>query len=77
MQLTEYEQKAIHKLGQAIHEGRWSNAGLVELIKLEGDYLNLKTIPRYAKSVGKTYPGVVKTREITNLFDVKWIIDND
>ena len=77
MQLTEYEQKAIHKLGQAIHEGRWSNAGLVELIKLEGDYLNLKTIPRYANSVGKTYPGVVKTREITNLFDVKWIIDND
>ncbi|HAQ21133.1 MAG TPA: hypothetical protein DCR40_18150 [Prolixibacteraceae bacterium] len=77
MQLTDYEYNAIAKLGRAIHDGKWSNAGLVELIKLEGDYLNLKTIPRYAKSVGKSYPGVVKAREITHLFDVKWIIDND
>ena len=77
MQLSDYEINAIKKLGQAIHEGKWSNAGLVELIKLEGEYLNLKTIPRYAESVGKSYPGIVKTKEVTHLFDVKWIIDND
>lgn len=35
MQLSDYEINAIRKLGQAIHEGKWSNAGLVELIKLE------------------------------------------
>ena len=61
-ELTEYERKALNKLGQSIVDGKWSNAGLVELIKLVGeDFLNIKTIPKYAKSVGKSYPGVVKT----------------
>lgn len=77
MQLSEYEQKALLKLEQAIQEDKWSNDGLVELLKLCGEYLNLMTIPRYAERVGKTYPGVVKTKEITELFGVKWIIDND
>ena len=77
-QLSEYERNALNKLGQSIVDGKWSNAGLVELIKLVGeDFLNIKTIPRYAEFVGKSYPGVVKTREITHLLGVKWIIDND
>ena len=76
-ELSDYERKAIIKLGESIHAGRWSNAGLVELIKLEGDFLNIKTIPKYAKSVGKSYPGVLKTKKVTEIFDVKWIIDND
>lgn len=78
MQLSEYEQKALNKLGQSIQDGRWSNEGLVELIKLVGDdFLNIKTIPRYAESVGKSYPGVLKTRPVTVIFGVKFIIHND
>ena len=37
MQLTEYEQASLLKLNKAIIEGRWSDRGLVELIKLEGE----------------------------------------
>lgn len=35
-QLTDYEMNAINKLGETIHQGKWSNDGLVELIKLCG-----------------------------------------
>jgi len=56
-QLSEYERNALNKLGKSIVDGKWSNAGLVELIKLVGeDFLNIKTIPNYAKFVGKSYP---------------------
>lgn len=76
-ELTEYERNALNKLGQSIIDGKWSNTGLVELIKLSGDFLNIKTIPNYAKSVGKTYPGVLKTKKVTEIFNVKFIIDNE
>ena len=32
-QLSEYEQLALNKLGQSIHDGKWSNTGLVQLKK--------------------------------------------
>lgn len=37
-QLTEYEQKALNKLGESIQSGKWSNDGLVQLIELVGDF---------------------------------------
>lgn len=44
MKLTDYERQSLHKLGESIHSGKWSNDGLVQLIELSGGYLNLKTI---------------------------------
>lgn len=32
--LTEYETLALHKLGESIHNGKWSNEGMVQLIEL-------------------------------------------
>ena len=55
MQLTEYEQKALQELGQSIQSGQWSNDGLVELIKLSGEFLNLKTIPDYCTDIMEDY----------------------
>lgn len=75
--LSDYEHKSIQKLGESIHAGKWSTDALVELFKLAGEYLNVQTIPNYAKSMGLSYPGVIKTRKVTELFDVKWIIEND
>lgn len=81
MQLSEYEQKALQKLGETIQSGQWSNAGLVELIKLVGnDFLNLKTVPDYCKATGLSYPGAIKPakgRKLEIIFNVKFIIDND
>lgn len=76
-QLSEYETNALKKLGESIHAGKWSNDGLVHLIELAGDYLNLKTIPDYAKSTRLSYNGVKKTRTIKTLFNTKFVIDND
>ncbi len=80
MQLTDYEQKALQKLGESIQSGQWSNSALVELIKLSGDFLNIKTIPDYCKATGMTYLGAIKPakgRKIEIIFNVKFIIDND
>lgn len=76
-QLTEYEDKSLQKLGEAIHEGKWSNEGLVQLIELAGEFLNLKSIQEFANQKGKSYNGIKKTKQITRLFGHKYIIDND
>ena len=79
MQLSNYETKSIQKLGESIHEGKWSNEGLVELIKLAGDYLNLMTIPDYSKRHHISYPASKKNyghRQNIKLFNCSFIIDN-
>jgi hypothetical protein len=53
------------------------NDSLVELFKSMGMYLNLKTIPDYAKANGLSYEGVRKCRKIETIFGVKFVIDND
>ena len=49
--LSDYELLAINKLGDSIQNGKWSNDGLVQLIELAGSFLNLQTIPDYAKRI--------------------------
>lgn len=78
--LTEYEQLALNKLGESIFSGKWSNEGLVELIKLSGEFLNIKTVPDYCKHTGMSYTGAVKQtkhRKIEIIFNTKYIIDNE
>lgn len=75
--LSQYETLALQKLGEAIHQGKWSNDGLVQLIELSGDYLNLQTIPDFANTNKLSYNGVKKTREIREIFNVKFVIENE
>jgi len=75
-ELTKYEKDSLQKLGESIHSGRWSNAGLVQLIELAGCFLNLKTIPGYCRSTGISYNGAKNNRQVVKLFDVKFIVDN-
>jgi hypothetical protein len=75
--ISEYESIALKKLGESIHQGKWSNDGLVQLIELAGDYLNLQTIPDYSKSRKISYNGVKKTRDIRTIKGIKFVIDND
>lgn len=76
-QLTDYERLALNKLGESIHNGKWSNDGLVQLIILLGEYLNLQTIPNYCKDHNITYSGAKKFRKVTEIFKTKYIIDNE
>lgn len=52
------------------------NNSLVELMQLCGDLLNIKTPSAYAKANGLTYQGVVKCRQIEQIFGVKFVVDN-
>jgi hypothetical protein len=56
--------------------GQIDNDCLVQLIELAGTYLNLQTIPNYAKENSMSYNGVKKHRTIKELFQVKFVIDN-
>ena len=80
MKLSNYEQKSLKKLEETIQKGNWSNNALVELIKLAGEYLNIKTVAKYAADNKISYPGAnkeTKNRKIKIIFDTKFIIDNN
>ena len=76
MKLTEYEQNSLNKLGNSIHDGKWSTEGMVQLIELVGMYLNIKTIPKYAKENQMSYNGVKKFRTVKTIFNVKFVIND-
>jgi hypothetical protein len=50
---------------------------LVQLIELELDVLNADTISNFAKKHGKSYQGILKTKRIIQIHDVKFAIDPD
>lgn len=64
-------------LSERITNGDLQNNELVQLIEHIGMYLNLQTIPDYAKSNGKSYNGVKKFRNGVTIFNVKFVVDND
>lgn len=60
-----------------LFEGNISNEEMVQLIELLGSYLNIASIPDYAKQNNLSYNGVKKTRNIITLFNQKFVVDND
>jgi len=77
MQMTEKERITLEKFGKFTQESNTSNDFLVELIQQAGSFLNLRTIPNYAKQEGMSYEGVRKFRNVTEIFNVKFVIDNE
>ena len=59
MELTEYEIKTINSFDLSVHNGRWSNAGLVSMLKQMEVYLGLKRVEKYAKENNITTQGVL------------------
>lgn len=74
--MTDIERDQLYRFGKMIHERNVSNAFLVQIIELAGCYLDLRTIPKYAKDNSLSYNGVKKTREIITLFNCKFVLDN-
>lgn len=72
----QYQRKAISALDKSIHEGKWNNDYLVQLIEVIDSYGIIKTLPDYAKENGLSYNGVKKCRKAIKLFNVKFVIDN-
>jgi len=67
---------------QKFEDGELNNDSLVQIIELCGGYLNIETIPNYAKRNKLSYNGAKKQpktnqRRVVSLFKVKFVIDND
>lgn len=66
----------IDLVGHIIYDQGVDNDILVQIIELCGNALNLQTISDYAKVNNLSYNGVKKSREIKEIFNVKFVIDN-
>lgn len=75
--IKENTSKLLHFVATKFEAGELDNNSLVELFKLMGMYLNLKTIPDYAKANKMSYEGVKRFRKIEEIFGVKFVIDNE
>lgn len=74
--MTEKENIILNHLGKVITNEGVSNDFLLQLIELGGNYLNIATIADYAKKHNMSYNGVKNNREIKEIFNVKFVIDN-
>lgn len=75
--MNDLEQKILNRLENLIIENKLSNDNLVQIIELCGSYLNLQTISNYSKDNNISYNGVKKCRDIREIFNVKFVIDNE
>lgn len=77
LDITEKGKKLCDFVTEKTMQGDLSNNDLVQLIEVAGAFLNLQTIPDYANSKGLSYNGVKNHRQIIEIFNVKFVIDND
>jgi hypothetical protein len=77
MSTNENTEKLLRFVSEKFEKGELDNDSLVQLIELAGAYLNIETIPDYAKRNKLSYNGVKKHRKLQTLFNVKFVIDND
>lgn len=78
MQLSDYECRAIDKFGQSVFDGKWSNAGLIALMKLIiEDFLQAKRVSRYAKENKLSPQGARMYRHVFTIDGYQFIPDND
>lgn len=78
MQLTDYEQKSLEAFEKSIIEGKWSNDGLVSMLKLiTNDYLSLKTIKSISIIKGKSTQWLRKSKNVIKIDNVQFLPDND
>jgi hypothetical protein len=70
-------EKLISFLDSKMYDKSFNNSDLVQFIESVGKYLGLQTLPDYAKENNMSYNGVKKFREVREIFNVKFVIDND
>lgn len=69
--------KLLQFVGNKFEASELDNNSLVQLIEVCASYLNLKTIPKYAKDEGLSYNGAKHHRNVVKIVGVKFVIDND
>ena len=80
IQMTEIQQntdKLISLIATKFEAGELDSDSLVQIFEVIGNYLNLKTVSDYAGLHRLTYNGVINTREVKEIFVVKFVVDNN
>lgn len=77
METTENTKKLLNFVSNKFQNKELDNDSLVQLIELCGMYLNLQTISDYARDNKMSYNGVKHHREVVNIFNCKFVIDNE
>lgn len=75
--ITSNGTKLIEFLDSKMYDNEFTNDDLVQFIESVGKYLNIQTIPEYAKRYKMSYNGVKKFREVKEILGVKFVIDNE
>lgn len=74
--ITTNGQKLVDFLDDKMYAGEFTNEDLVQFIESVGKYLNIQTIADYANQNKLSYNGVKNHRQIHQIFNVKFVIDN-
>lgn len=69
--------KLLSFVADKFENGKLDNESLVQLIGQCGGYLNIQTIPDYAKTHRLSYNGVKKCRNVRKIIGIKFVIEND
>ena len=77
LDITEKGKKLCDFVTEKTMQGELSNNDLVQLIEVAGAFLNLQKISDYANSKGLSYNGVKNHRVIIEIFNTKFVIDNE
>ena len=64
-------------VGKRFQNDELTNDDMVQLIEYCGAFLNIKTIPDYARENEMSYNGVKNNRPIKTIFNVQFVVDND
>lgn len=75
--MTDLADKILINIDKGLYNNMLSNDDLVQIIEQCGMYLNLKTIPNYAKDNNISYNGAKNYRTVVSIFNTKFIIDNN
>lgn len=75
--MSKLSEKINNRISDMVQNGELSNDDMVSIIEHIGGYLNLQTISDYAKGNNISYNGAKKCRKVIEIFNVKFVIDNN
>lgn len=77
MKITPKEQQVIDKFEKWIYENNPSNEFYVQIIERAGSYLNLQAITDYVKENKISCNVAKKYRNVLDIFNIKFVIENE
>ena len=75
--ITDKGKKLCDFVTEKTMNGEFTNEDLIQFTEVAGAFLNLQTISDYSKAKNLSYNGVKNHRQVIEIFNVKFVIDNE